>query len=613
MFLLIDNYDSFTFNLVQAFMLLGRTPVVIKNDDPSLPELAKRPDLSMVCISPGPGHPRSAGFCLDFLYNLPPRVPVLGVCLGHQILGHFAGARVEVGPEVMHGKQSDIQHDAGGMFSGLASPMTVGRYHSLLVRAEDAPETLLVTARTAAGEVMAMRFADRPWAGVQFHPESVLTPEGLRLLANFPSALLVEQDAAFHAAAGAATNAPRTVAAANGTAAGAYSAQAGTGNTGIAGATAGTGNTGATGIAGTAMNGTGLRSTPRPRTPLQMSGIIEKLALRRDLSVEEAAEAFARLMDGELTPSQAGAFLLGLRAKGETPDEVREAVNAVLARAIPVPPVAGSCIDIVGTGGDGKGSFNCSTATALTLAGMGHKVLKHGNRSVSSRCGSADVLEQLGIPLDTPPESVAVNLERDGFVFLFAPRYHPSFRHVMPVRRELGVRTLFNILGPLVNPARPTHHLFGVPNTEQLPLVAATLARSGTGTGAVVCGAGGYDELTALGEASLIFVDKTETREGRLDPAEYGFAPCSEQDLAVEGPEQAAQVLCRILQGQGPKPMQDMLALNLGLALYLLGSEHNAGETVDQACGYNRPRMAGAMEEAKAAVAAGAGRRFCHA
>ena len=568
MFLLIDNYDSFTFNLVQAFMQLGRNPVVVKNDDPALPELAKSPDLAMVCISPGPGHPRSSGFCLDFLKALSPSVPVLGVCLGHQILGHFAGARVEVGPEVMHGKQSDITHDGSGIFSGLCSPMTAGRYHSLLVRAEDAPDTLQVTARTQTGEVMAMRFVDRPWAGVQFHPESVLTPEGMRLLANFPSALLTENGA------GAQT-------------AGQPEA----------------------------------RCKPRSRTPLQMATIIEALAQGRDLSVEEAAEAFARLMDGELSPSQAGAFLLGLRAKGETPEEVGEAVNAVLERAIPVPPVSGTSIDIVGTGGDGKSSFNCSTATALTLAGMGHKVLKHGNRSVSSRCGSADVLEQLGIPLDTPPESVAKNLERDRFVFLFAPRYHPSFRHVMPVRRELGVRTLFNILGPLVNPARPTHHLFGVPNTAQLSLVAAALARSGTGTGAVVCGAGGYDELTSMGEADIIFVDGAKTRPGRLDPVEYGFAPCSEQELAVDGPEQAAEVLRQILQGQGPKPMQDMLALNLGLALYLLGTGHGTdhgtsragGESVDPVCGYNKPRMSEAMLQAQQAVASGAGRSFCHA
>ncbi|MDR2695956.1 MAG: anthranilate phosphoribosyltransferase [Deltaproteobacteria bacterium] len=558
MFLLIDNYDSFTYNLVQAFMQLGRTPLVVKNDDPSLPALAGKAELAMVCISPGPGHPAAAGLCLDFLRALPAHVPVLGVCLGHQLLGQFAGARVEVGPEIMHGKQSEITHSGTGLFSGLPERMLAGRYHSLLVRAEDAPETLTVTARcvnSSGGEdVMGLRFRDRPWAGVQFHPESVLTPEGMRLLANFPSALLADRE----------TPVPES-------------------------------------------------RPPRVRTPVQMSAVIEHLAQGRDLAPEEAAEAFARLMDGELSPSQAGALLLGLRAKGETPDEVEEAVKAVLARAVPVPAVSGPAMDIVGTGGDGKYSFNCSTATALTLAGMGYKVLKHGNRSVSSRCGSADVLEQLGIPLDTPPEAVAETLERDRFVFLFAPRYHPAFRHVMPVRRELGVRTLFNILGPLVNPARPTHHLLGVADRERLPLVAAALARAKPEAGVVVHGAGNYDELTPLGEAALIFVNGGASRPARLDPAEYGIAPCAEQELAVEGPEHAAEVLRRVLSGQGAKAVADMLALNLGLALYLFGNGTGNGESPDPDCGYDRRRMREAMSLAFDAVAAGAGRRFCRA
>ena len=247
---------------------------------------------------------------------------------------------------------------------------------------------------------------------------------------------------------------------------------------------------------------------------------------------------------------------------------------------------------------------------ARWLAGMGHRVLKHGNRSVSSRCGSADVLERLGIPLDTPPEAVPSALEDRGFVFLFAPRYHPSFRHVMPVRRELGVRTLFNILGPLVNPARPTHHLFGVADPDQLSLVAETLARSGGATGIVLHGAGGYDEATTLGECALMFVRDDEVRPGRLDPAKYGFAPCEEKDLAVKDPEEAADVLRLLLQGQGPRAMRDMLALNLGLALYLLAPGE---EQPDAGCGYDKSRMAAAMQEAKTAVAGGAGRRFCHA
>lgn len=558
MFLFIDNYDSFTFNLVQTFLQLGRKPAVMKNDDPALPGMAERSDLAMVCIGPGPGRPEKAGLCLEFLAALPHAVPVLGVCLGHQILGYAAGTRIAVGPRIMHGKQSPVTHVGAGLFHGIASPMTAGRYHSLVVHAEDAPDRLEVTAFSTAPdgsrEVMAFRYKDRPWAGVQFHPESVLTPEGRRLLANFPSGLF--------------------------------------------------------GRPAPANNVAPFRA-PDKHVAVQMSTVIETLAKGEDLTANTAAAVFSRLMDGKLSASQSGALLLGLRAKGETPEEMSEAALAILARAVPVPPVGDDCIDIVGTGGDNKSSFNCSTATSLTLAGMGHKVLKHGNRSVSSRSGSADVLEQIGLPLDTPPEAVARTLHDEGFVFLFAPRYHPAFQHVMPVRRELGVRTLFNILGPLVNPARPPRHFLGVADPAQLSLVAATLARISHGSGAVVCGAGGYDELTTMGEAKLMFVADGVTRPGRLNPAEYGFNPCAERDLAVEGPEHAAAVMRGLLAGEGPEAMREMLILNLAFALYLV----NGGlrKEYDEDSGCNRAFMIESIREARRAVTQGAGRRFCRA
>jgi len=194
MFLLIDNFDSFTFNLVQAFQGLGRDPEVIRNDRPELLDLAGSGTLSMVCLSPGPSRPENAGYCLEFLARLPHSVPVLGVCLGHQTLGHFAGARVEVADRIMHGKTSMITHEGTGLFTGLPNPFEVGRYHSLLVKADEAPEEarklLRVTARTDQGEVMGLKYADRPWVGVQFHPESVLTPLGPQLLANFVNGVL---------------------------------------------------------------------------------------------------------------------------------------------------------------------------------------------------------------------------------------------------------------------------------------------------------------------------------------------------------------------------------------------------------------------------------------
>jgi anthranilate synthase component 2 len=194
MFLLIDNFDSFTFNLVQAFQGLGADPTVLRNDRQELLDLAASGTLKMVCLSPGPSRPENAGLCLEFLARLPHSVPVLGVCLGHQTLGHFAGAKVEVADRIMHGKTSMVSHDGSGLFTGLPNPFEVGRYHSLLVKADEAPaevkKLLTVTARTDQGEVMGIKYADRPWVGVQFHPESVLTPLGPQLLANFVNGVL---------------------------------------------------------------------------------------------------------------------------------------------------------------------------------------------------------------------------------------------------------------------------------------------------------------------------------------------------------------------------------------------------------------------------------------
>ncbi|MDR0339246.1 MAG: anthranilate phosphoribosyltransferase [Desulfovibrio sp.] len=554
MFLIIDNYDSFTYNLVQAFHGLGVTPKLLRNDDPALLSLAGDPSLEAVCLSPGPGHPDKAGLCLDFLAALPQSVPVLGVCLGHQVLARFAGLEVSVARNIVHGKASDITHDGRGLFRGLPSPMRVGRYHSLLALAGDDERRVRVTARSPEGEIMAIAYGDRPWYGVQFHPESVLTPDGVRLLGNF-IALRDAEGRKDEADAGAKDGAGTTAEAPD----------------------------------------AGGRDDGEP-TPPRLSAIMEDLALGRDLTPFKARSAFSRLMDGEFSPAQAGAFLLGLRAKGETPEEMAEAVKAILDRAVSVAvPSHAPVLDVVGTGGDGKNSFNCSTGAALVLAALGHKILKHGNRSVSSRCGSADVLEGLGVPLDFPLEDIPVRLERDGFVFLFAPRFHPSFRHIMPIRRELGIRTLFNLLGPLVNPARPGVCFLGVADPAMLPLVANTLARLGGRSGAVVCGAGGYDELTCLGPARVAYVRGDAVRFEELDPAAYGFSPCDPEALAIEGPEQGVGVLLDLLNGGGPEAMRDMLAFNIGFGLHLLHPE--------------KP-VAACMIEAKKALAAGVGGRY---
>lgn len=525
MFLLIDNYDSFTYNLVQAFQVLGHAPVVMKNDDPGLLALASDCRLRRVCLSPGPGGPSGAGQCLEFMKILDqanPEVPVLGVCLGHQILGQFGGGEVFVAERTMHGKTSAVKHDGKDLFRNLPDDFVAGRYHSLLVRPKPGAR-FTVNARTREDEVMGLRYTDRPWAGVQFHPESVLTPKGPELLANFFPA--DEETAADEA----------------------------------------------------------VETSTFEETPSPLPVIMETIASGRDLSREMAARLFGRLMDGELSPAQAGALLMGLRAKGETPLEMAEAATAVLDRAVALPPLGEAVLDIVGTGGDGCNSFNCSTATALVMAGLGHKVVKHGNRSISSNCGSADVLELLGVDLNASPLEVPAQLAEKNFAFLFAPNYHPSFRHVMPVRKELGVRSLFNILGPLVNPAKPAHSFLGAPNPGTLPLMAGALARLGTVFSAVVHGAGGYDEMTTLGPAKVFLVEGVKVTETFIDPAVYGFEPCERMELSISGPGEGVVVLRELLAGRGPKPMREMLALNVAMALYVKNGADNFGRCVSQA------------------------------
>ena len=528
MFLLIDNYDSSAYNLKQAFQILGHQPVIRKNDDPGILDLAESNTLSRVCLSAGPGRPEDAGLVLEFmekLDNANPGIQVLGVGLGHQILAQYGGGDVLPAPRPMHGKASMIRHDGQGLFHGLPEPFEAGRYNSLLARPRSGCR-FEVTARTVmaeddeAGAVMSLKFTDRPWSGVQFSPESVLTPKGLELLANFFSSGEKKAESA---------------------------------------------------------------STALEETPTPMPVLMETIARLCDLDQESAAQVFTRLMDGELHHSQAGALLLGLRAKGETPVEMAEAAAAVLAKAVPLPPLPGPVLDIVGTGGDGRNSFNCSTATALIMAGLGYKVVKHGNRSISSRSGSADVLELMGTDLAMPPEQVPQELLQRNFAFLFAPNYHPSFRHIMPVRKELGIRTLFNILGPLVNPARPEYSFLGAPNLETLPLMAGALARLGTRFSAIVHGFGGYDEVTTMGPSSVFLVAGKKISQMTIDPARYGFHPCRPEELAISGPDEGVAVLRELLNGQGPAPMRDMLILNVAMALFVRRGGHDFDDCVTQA------------------------------
>ena len=299
--------------------------------------------------------------------------------------------------------------------------------------------------------------------------------------------------------------------------------------------------------------------------------ILETIATGKDLDAKQAGSVFSAMFNGELSHVQTGALLMGLRTKGETATEIAGSVAAALKHAAGIPglPDDLEAIDIVGTGGDNSQSFNCSTATTIFLANLGYPNLKHGNRSISSKCGSADALEDLGIPLDVVPDEVAEVVKKHNLVFLFAPNYHPAFAHVGPVRGQLGIRTMFNVLGPLINPARPAYQLVGVGVPDKVDIMAKTLTQTGVKRALVVHGAEGFDELTTFGPAIARKVENSMYETMEINPQTLGFKKHRKEDVQVSGKEDALQAIRDILQGKGPEAMMDMVAINLGAALHL--------------------------------------------
>lgn len=289
-----------------------------------------------------------------------------------------------------------------------------------------------------------------------------------------------------------------------------------------------------------------------------------------DLALDDMREAVGAIMDGQATPAQVAALLVALHLKGETADEIAGAAAAMRSHAIRVPATRRPIIDVCGTGGDASGTFNISTAVAFVVAGAGVTVAKHGNRAMSSRCGSADVLEALGVRIDAPPETAAAALDAHGIAFLFAQAYHPAMRHVAPVRREIGVRTLFNVIGPLSNPAGAHRQIVGVPRPELLGLVATALARLGCERAAVVHGCGALDELSLAGPNLVAEWTGQAVIEYVVDPASLGME-ITPNDALAGGDAARNAVLVRSVLGGDPGPHRDVVALNAGLALVIAG------------------------------------------
>jgi anthranilate phosphoribosyltransferase len=296
---------------------------------------------------------------------------------------------------------------------------------------------------------------------------------------------------------------------------------------------------------------------------------IEKAIKRQDLSAQEAEEAMNIIMTGQATQAQIGGYLVALRMKGETVEEITGSARAMRAQAnnLSLNLNGTPLLDTAGTGGDGQHTFNISTAAAFVIAGAGYKVAKHGNRAASSRCGSADVLSALGVSLDLSPEDVGACIEQVGIGFLFAPKFHPAMRYAIGPRRELGQRTIFNLLGPLCNPAGATHQLIGVYDPDLTEPLAEVLGELGVKAAFVVHGYGGLDELTTGGSNRVSHLKNGKVRTFELDPGRLGLRPTSIDMLHGGDADQNAAMLRDVLEGRDQTPRRDVVLLNAAAAL----------------------------------------------
>jgi anthranilate phosphoribosyltransferase len=301
------------------------------------------------------------------------------------------------------------------------------------------------------------------------------------------------------------------------------------------------------------------------------------------LSAAQVAAAFGSVMSGDATAAQIAALLVGLRVKGETAAEIAGVAQALRAAMVALPADNPSeLVDTCGTGGGAVPTFNISTGAALVAAGAGVRVAKHGNRSFTSLSGSADVLEALGVAIEVPVQTMARTLRDAGIVFMFAPLMHPAMRHVGPVRRELAIPTVMNIVGPLANPARAGRQVLGVADERRLPLLAGALAELGT-THALVVHGTGLDEVSPLGPTRVLEVRGTEVAEWQLDPAEYGVPTALPEELVGGTPRDNAAIITAVLRGEGNRGATNAVVLNAAGAIYVSGRVDTFGSAVDAA------------------------------
>ena len=507
MILLIDNYDSFVFNVEQYLRELTSEEVrCVRNDKITLDEI-RRLNPSKIVLSPGPKHPQDSGICLEILQS-DIAAPILGICLGHQAIGLVYGAKIKRLEKPYHGKTSLIKVSRKEpLFTGLPDEFEVMRYHSLYV--DELPSNLQAAAVSEDGVVMALSVRDRPIFGIQFHPESYFTQYGKKIIENF-----INYEAAPAAEVAKEPKEPKI----------------------------------------------------RPLKPFLIK--LQENERLDDRDFEQICEIIA---SKEYEITQLAALLVLISEKSLYPQSLASLAKNILKYSQtyrdPSP-----MIDLCGTGGDGFKTINISTTVAFILASLGVKVAKHGNKAVSSKSGSSDVLEILGVKSSNSLLGQRELLNDKNLAFFHAPFFHPLVGEVREVRQRLGIRTVFNVLGPLLNPNLALkNQLVGVYHKPVLRLYAETLQLLGRERALVVRGEDGLDEISLCDETRVVELRGGQISEYSITPEQFGFRRAFHSEIEGGTPEQNAEILKQILKGELDGPKFDVVVLNAMFALYTAG------------------------------------------
>lgn len=517
MILFLDNYDAFPYNLYQYIGELYPNIQIIRNDEITLEEIeTMHPDALL--ISPGSGYPKDAGLSIPAIQKFAGKLPILGICLGHQAIVEAFGGSIVKAEHLMYGKTNNIAINTQSvLFRDMPQVISCSRYHPLIAEESSLPSNLRITAKDENGQIMAIEHTQFPIYGLQFHPESILGGEGKEILIRFLNLL------------------------------------------------------------------PGVSLPTKTQTPQQPKKALlpyaEKILNGSNLTETEAFAAMDLIMSNAATDVQIAEFLTALRMKGETVEEITGFAKSIRTKVKTVPNCK-DAIDIVGTSDNRSNSFNIFTASSFVIAAAGAKVAKHDNRNVSSKNGSADVLERLGVKIQTTPEQAANCIHEIGISFLFTNSCHDSMKYVAKARKEMETNTVFNLLEPLANPAETDYILLGVYDDHLLTVMKNVLCSLGIKHAMVVYGEDDFDKISISAPTKVAEIKDGCILEYTITPEQFGLPMTEKSEIIGGTPEENALIMQGILTGNIRDAKRNIVLLNAGCALYVAEKVTNIGEGV---------------------------------